>query len=787
MLRSFLILSLRNLFRKNKLYTFVNITGLAVGFASVWLVSLFIYDEYTFDRHYSATDRIYRVVVDFTSEGNVTSWAKTSAPIGQYLQGAYPEVEHVTRLRKNPGTDLLMVGEKQFYEPQLYFVDSTFFQLFDIPFKAGNRELALADKNSIVITEELARKYFGSTDVLGKSIRYDNNLDLKITGIMEPMHPNSHFIADALVTFSSLHELLGEKRLNHWGQFDHYTYVQLAKGSSPNDLEAKFPDLLMRNAPEWVGEKESLFLQPLTRIHLHSDRKDEISANSNEKYAYILGTIALFIVLMACANFINLSTATQLSRSKEIAIQKALGANAGNLTLYFFVESIVISGIAFIASIVLTHLAIPYFNTSTGKQIIVEQNTWLLLPALGAVGCIAFLTGLFPALQSGKLTASLVSKPQVGNPKSVLRTSLVTFQFSISIFLIIATWIVFSQLNFLETNRFGFDSENVIVIPVKDRSQNNHFEAITNEIEHLPGIEKASFSSSTPGANNSLTYTYTLVGAEAGEQPLATFLVDDKFFDLYHIQLEEGRLLHSNSTDTLADVMLNEAAVQALQLSNPIGQLVTGKVKGRVVGIVKNFNHTSLHDPVQPVILYAFTPTFRLVSVKLKENELQTGIDALRKKWPELYHGYPLEYNFLNDQITQLYGAELQLREAYTSFSLIAMLIAGVGLIGLTTYFLNRKVKEISIRKVFGGSSLQIIKWVYAGYVGIFLVASALAGGAGYYVMQRWLNEFSYQIDLSIGYFIAPPLLMACILLLTTGFQTLRASRANPVDYLREG
>ncbi len=784
MIRSFLILGLRNLFNKNRVYTFVNILGLAVGLASLWLVSLFIYDEYTFDRHYTKTDTIYRVILDFASDGTITSWAKTSAPIGQYLQGAFPEIEQVARIRKNPGTDLLSIGERQFYEPQLFFTDSTFFQIFDIPFQKGNRDLALADKNNIVLTEALALKYFGSTDVIGKTIRYDNSIDLKVTGVMESMHPNSHFIADAFVTFSTLRDLFGEKRLAHWGQFDHYTYVLLAPGASAIQLESKLSDLLKRNAPEWVQEKESLFLQPLTSIHLHSDRKDEISANSNEKFSYILGTIALFILLMACANFINLSTATQLSRSKEVAIQKALGANASNLTFYFFIESLVICLTAFMLSLLMTQLALPYFNMSTGKQIMLQQNLWLLTPALGVVTLIALFTGLFPAWQSGKLTTSLVGKPQTGGTSSGLRTSLAVFQFSISIFLIIATWIVFKQLNFLESSQFGFNSENVIVVPVKDRSQNNRFQTLTNEIEQLPGIEKACFSSSTPGANNSLTYTYTMLGSESGEQALSTFLVDDKFFDLYHIQIKEGRLLNPNNIDTLADVLLNEAAVETLQLKDPIGQQVTGKVNGKVVGIVMNFNHTSLHEAVQPVIMYAFTPTFRFVSVKLNDN--QAGIEALGKKWPELYHGYPLEYDFLNDQIKQLYGAEFKLKEAYTSFSLIAILIAGVGLIGLTTYLLNRKLKEISIRKVFGGSTIQIIKWMYASYVFIIILASVLAGSASYYFMTRWLNEFSYQIELNIVYFILPPLVMACVLFLSTGFQTLRASRANPIKYLKE-
>lgn len=784
MLRSFLKLGFRNLFRKNRLYTLVNIIGLAVGLAAVWLVSLFIYDEYNFDRHYTATDRIYRVVLDFTSDGNITSWAKTSPPIGKYMQGTYSEIEQVARIRKNPGTDLLSVNEKQFYEEKLFFADSTFFKIFDIPFIQGNRDLALSNKHSIVVTEALAMKFFGTTDVVGKTIRYDHQIDFKVTGVMEPMHANSHFTADAFVTFSTLNDIFSEQRLNHWGQFDHYTYVKLAQGASADQLESKLPDLIKRNAPEWVAEKEALFLQPLTSIHLHSERKDEVSPNSNEKYSYILGTIALFILLMACANFINLSTATQLARTKETAIQKALGANSNTLSTYFFIESGIVCGAALVFSIVLAYLTLPYFNLSTGKQVNLLSSEWLIPPAIGITLLITLITGFFPAAQTHRQIANIRKTKGSGTGKSNFRTGLVVFQFSVSIFLIMSTWVVFSQLRFLESTRFGFQSDNVIVVPVKDRSKNDRFKTLSNEIENLPGISKVSFSSSTPGANNSLTYTYTISDTELGEQPLATFLTDDNFFELYQIKIKEGRALNPLSADTLADVVLNEAAVKMFNLSQPIGSLVTGKVKGRVVGVIENFNHTSLHNELQPVIMYAFKPTFRLVSVKLSDPQI--GIAALEKKWPELYDGYPLEYSFLNDQMQQLYGAELQLTEAYTAFSLIAIIIAGVGLIGLTTYLLNRKLKEISIRKIFGSSITQIVKWVYSGYIPIILISTALAGIAGYYFLESWLNNFSYRIELKLIYFVLPPLLMTIILLITTGFQSVRASLTNPANYLRE-
>ena len=787
MIRSFFQLSIRNLFHKNRLFTFINIFGLGVGLASLLLVTLFIYDEYNFDRHHKNAGRIYRIVLDFTSDGTVTNWAKTSAPIGQYLTGAYPEVEQVMRLRKNPGTDLLSYDEVQFYEERLFFADSTLFNVFDLELKSGNPSKPLVGKNSMIISDVLAKKYFKNEDPIGKTLRYNNQIDLTVTGIMNELPANSHFIADAFITFSSLDELLGEKRLTHWGQFDHYTYVVLTKGATPEQLELKFQDLLKKNAPEWVAEKETLFLQPLTSIHLHSDRKDEITPNSNESYSYILGTIAIFILLMACANFINLSTATQISRSKDIAIQKILGASRSHMTMYFLIESIVICMIALLTALILSYVALPYFNLTTGKQISLLSNGWLVVPSLILTFAIGILASIIPSLQAMQSSVIHVSKSDASViSKSTIRTALITFQFSISILLIIATLIVSSQLKFLKSFRLGFSSDQVVVIPVKDRSQNDRHSVLANEIGQLPGIKKASFSSSTPGSNNSHTYTYSFTGTGIEDRSMATFLLDENFIDLYEIKLKDGRLINIENRDTLSEVLLNSAAVKQLNLSQPIGQLITGKVKGRVVGIVENFNHTSLHSAIEPLIMYALSPTFRFVSVSLKGGEIQKGLASLEKRWPELYPGYPLEYFFLDDQMQQLYSAEFQLTRAYTSFSIIAMIIAGIGLIGLTTYLMARKLKEISIRKIFGSSTSQLIQRIYSGYVKIILISVLIAWSFGYYWMNLWLDNFAYKTNLSLIHFVFPALIMISILLLTTGVQTFKASRTNPIKNLRE-
>ncbi len=787
MFRSFFLLSLRNLFRKSGLFTFINISGLAIGLASLLLIAMFVYDEYNFDAYHTKADRIQRIVLDFSEKGNTVSWARTSAPIGKYLAGTYPEVEQVVRLRKNPGTDLLSRDEVKFYEEKVFFADSTLFDVFDIELSRGDAASALSDKNSIVITDALAKKYFKNDDPIGKSFRFNNTLDLKITGIINEMPANSHFKADAFITFSSLEELLGEKRLNHWGWMDHYTYVLLTPESTAEQLQSKFPDFIKKNAPEWVDEKERLYLQPLKSIHLHSDLKDEITPNSRSSYSYILGTIAVFILLMACANFVNLSTATLTGRFKEISIQKVLGAGQFHLALYFWIESILICAISLLLAFVLAAFTLPYFNISTGKQMSIVNGEWILVPALALAVAIGFLSGVMPTIQSGKLNIINISKPQgkLGS-KSAIRSGLITFQFCISILLITATWIVSKQFNFLKSSRLGFTSNNVLVVPVKDRGQNEKHAIITNEIRKLPGVVNASFTSSSPGTGNTYTYTYTLSGTEIGEQTMAAFFVDENFFELYDIKLKEGRFPNFNKKDTLVDVILNESAVRYLQLSDPIGQLVRGQVQGKVVGVIEDFNHATLHSSIEPVIMYSYPQNFRFVSIQLQQGYDNKLLTALEKRWQEFYPEYPLEYFFLDEKIKELYGAESQLSKAYTSFSIIAILIAGIGLIGLTTYVLNRKLREISIRKVFGSSTAQLIWWIYSGYLKIALIATLIAWGVGYYWMKDWLNGFAFKTEINLTYFVLPALVMIIILLLTTGFQTFKASRSNPVKYLRD-
>ena len=456
------------------------------------------------------------------------------------------------------------------------------------------------------------------------------------------------------------------------------------------------------------------------------------------------------------------------------------------MAVYFLIESMIICITAMLGAYFLVFVALPYFNILTGKQIPIENTVWFVFPSLVLALVIGFLTSIIPFYQAGRISILRTTKAQGMTSKSAVRTALITFQFAISIMLITATWIVSSQVTFLKSSRFGFQSDNVIAIPVKDRSQNDRSTTITAELSKLKGVENASYASSMPGASNAYTYTFNFVGTENGEQTMPTFLVDEHFFDLYGIKLKEGRFPNVENRDTLNEVVINTAAVEQLHLSQPIGQLITGNVKGRIVGVIENFNYASLHSPIQPVIMYSYPGNFRFVSVKLAEGEIQNGLASLEKKWPELYPGYPLEYSFLNDQMQQLYASEYQLTEAYTSFSIMAIIIAGIGLIGLTTYLLTRKLKEISIRKVFGSSTSQLIAGVYSGYVKMILISTLIAWALSYYWMNRWLNGFAYKTDLSLQYFILPAAIMVFVLLLTTFIQTVKASLTNPVENLKD-
>lgn len=785
MLRSQFRLSLRNSFRKNRTFTFINIIGFAIGFACLILSTLFIEQEYSFDRYHKKFDRIYRVILDFSTNETITNWAKTSAPIGPAMASYYSEIESVVRLRKTPGTELLTQGTIQHYENGLFFIDCSAFSVFDFSLSRGDERLALSKKNSIVLTEQLAKKYFNDEDPIGKIIRYNNQTDLVVTGILNEISPQSHFMADAFISFSSLDDLIGLQRLTHWGQFDHYTYVLLKENVAIDQVENNFHDLLKTHAPEWVPEKMKLHLQPIASIHLTSHRKDEINSNSLPIYSHIMGSISLFILLMVVANFINLSTAMYASRLKQVSVQKIFGAGQHHLQLYFWVESILISFLAVLLSLLLVYLILPAFNFQTGLSIALKNHYWLIPASIGLSVVIGFFAGFFPMWQTRKLKISGSQIIQYDIQKNALiRFGLISFQLVISIALITVAYITVSQYAFVRSTKIGFDNDRIITLPIKDRSLNDRYQILINELRKLSFIENVSFSSSTPALNNGLTYTYTFEGT-ANENAITTYLIDPNFIDVYHIGIKRGVGLNHNPTDSIPAILINEAAVKEFNLKNPIGQLVKGKINGRIVGVIEDFNHNTLHAPITPVIFYVNTATFRFVSIKFTHQQIQNELPLLANKWTEFYPGYPLEYDFHVGQVDMMYQNEKGFVKAVSYFTVISIFLSLVGLLGLSVYLQNKRRKEISIRKILGSSTQQIIFRIYAQYFKIIFIAAVISSILSYVLMNEWLQGFAFRTEMKISFFVYPVLFITMVLVMTTTVNSLRAALTNPVENLR--
>ena len=545
----------------------------------------------------------------------------------------------------------------------------------------------------------MARKYFGDEDPMGKILRYNNKVDLMVTGILEEIPANSHFVFDFLVTFGTLKDVIGDNRLANWAWFDHQTYVLLKEGVNPQMVEASFPEFMKNHAPEWLAERSELFMQPLTDIHLKSDLKDELSVNSKAEYSYILITIGSFILLMGCINFMNLATARYTSRSVEIGVRKVLGAHKNQLVAYYLFESVVMSIVAFGLALLFVTVFISRFNFLTGKQIVLfsPQHYDLIWPLLLLTILVGLISGSYPSFFLSALKPVAVLKGMLipGKASNNLRKILVLFQFAISMILIIATLIVSRQYKYFRMTNLGFEKEHVLVVPIKDRSQNSKYQTMIQQMMDHEGITAVSFASSTPGTNSSMSLGYKLPGQEVDLQNMATFIIDENFLSLYDLQLIDGRTLEDQiQPDSSLSVIINEAAEKFFELSDPIGQKIEGSVGGTIIGVVKDFNIRTLHHQMEPTVMFMAPSWFRYISIKVKADHITSVINFLNQKWPEIYAGHVLEYSFLEDNIGKLYSSEQMLNRTINILVIVAVFIAGLGLVGLGSFTVEKRTSS---------------------------------------------------------------------------------------------
>ncbi|RDC65456.1 ABC transporter permease [Adhaeribacter pallidiroseus] len=803
MLLNYFKIAIRNLLR-HKLFSFINIFGLAVGLACCLLIALFILQELSYDRFHAHADRIYRVGRYFTGEDGMpgVQLANIAPPFAPLLKNDFPAVEEVTRLLQHKAV-IAVNPQKFFTEENVFFAEPSFFKIFTVSLRSGHAQTALSEPNTILLTEKLVTKYFPKQNPIDQLIRLDNKVTLKVTGVFKDFPVNSHFHPNFLVSFSTLQDsiLFGRENLANFSINRFTTYVLVPPKYNVASISAQLPAFLDRHI-EYQNTRPSsynnLFLQKLTAIHLHSHLDTELEANGDSKQVYLFGVIALFILLIACINFMNLSTARSSLRAKEIGVRKVMGANQSKLIVQFLSESLLFAGIAVLLAAVFTDLALPLMNHLTGKELIFNPaNGWLAGGVvLGLAVLVGLVAGSYPALYLSSFQPVKVLKGKIVHLHGTvsLRKALVVLQFTISVVLVVSTAVVYKQLGYLHTKALGLNKDYIVTLPYIP-SLSPRYQAFRNELLANNAVTQVARSIEAPSER--LLNSWGEMGVESGgtykeaSQSFEFLGIDSYFVPTYKIKVVAGRnFSEAYPTDSTKAFLLNESGVKALGFKTPqqaLGSTLDyGDRRAKIVGVLPDFHFESMHQKIKP-ILFMIPPAaeFRHLSVKLSGTDLKAGITLLEKTWKQFLPDYPLEYAFLDQTFGQLYAAEQRQGLLFTLFAGMAILIACLGLFGLATFATEQRTKEIGIRKVLGASVSSIVALLSKDFLKLVLLANLLAWPIAWHGMHRWLQDFAYRTSISWSTFGLATLLALFIAVLTISFQAIKAAIANPVEALR--
>ena len=808
MLKNYFKIAFRNLL-KYKFISFINLFGLTVGLSCCLLILTYVLHELSYDKYNKNADRIYRVTRSFnTSDGVVNLHLGTIAPpFGPLLKNDFPDIQQITRLLPG-GPTTLRYKDKIFDEKNAFFADERLFHVFDVKLIKGNPGTALTDPYSILLTTEQAKKYFGDQDPMNQMVRMSDRFTLKVTGIFAPFPENAHLHPDILLSFNTLNDtaVYGAENLRtDYGNNSFLTYLLMPQGYPADKMEAQFPAFLDRHMSpaNFNGGKPSAFtgltLQKLTDIHLRSHLDYEAEENGDIRRVYIFAAIALFILLIACINYMNLSTARSALRAREIGIRKVIGARKKELILQFLSESVLISWAATLLSIGILYLALPLLNTLSGLklEIAILLKERILLPLFLMPFAIGILSGIYPALfmSSFKPVKTLKGLVRITGGSISFRRVLVVTQFSISIVLIISTAIVFDQLQYMRHTSLGYDKDHIVTMQYYS-ALGPSYEAFRNELLQSSYIRNAARSSRIPTGR-----LLDGMGAatESGDslRPLNVNIryvaADHDFLPAYGIPLAAGRNFSRSFSMDTASFIINEAAVSILgwnSASAAVGKnFKYGNTKGRIIGVMKDFHFESLHQKIAAMILILPKPDqdnfYNNLSVKITGNDFPAALAYLEKTWRKFLPETPFEYTFLDENFGKLYQSEQQQGSLFTIFSCIAIFIACLGLFGLASFAITQRVKEIGIRKVLGASAASIVGLLSGDFMKLVAVAAVIAFPVAGYAMHKWLQDFAYRIQISWWIFLLAGILAAMVALVTIGLQAIRAALANPVKNLR--
>jgi putative ABC transport system permease protein len=797
MFKNYITIAYRNLIRY-KGYTIINVLGLAIGIASCLFIFLFITDELSYDKHNSKADRIYRVAVDGIIGKSAIHQTYTCAPLASTLKKEYPEVEETARIM-NFGKPIINYNKKYFSEFAVLAVDSTIFNVFDLPFITGSKNNALNEPNTVVITESTAKKIFGSENPVNKIIKASDGEEFRITAVLKDINKNSHFHFDALISLSSF----DFSNDNNWWNNNFSTYVLLRKYINSQTFEKKFTALLHKyleipngtwDSFEKGGDKWSYYLQPLTQIHLKSDLNGEFESNSNIIYIYIFSFVAIFILIIACINFTNLTTAKASTRFKEVGVKKVVGARRHQLFLQFLTESIIITSIAIVLSVIFVELFLGWFNNLAHKEITVNYfSNWWTIPALALfsliVGCFS---GTYPAIfMSSFYPLDLLKNMKIKKTKGKsIREVLVVFQFFISICLIIGTIVVYKQLQYFQNKKLGFDKDNIIIIH-RARELGSNVMFFKESILLNSNIKDCSISNTIPGYSF-MNWACKVEGFESSEwTTLNMNIVDYDYLKTYNMNMLMGHFFSNEYLTDSTGIILNESAVKALGIHSPIGKKIVfgDKDEYKIIGIINDYHYESLHQKIRPAAIMAFPGIWGAnalyVSVKINNKNIKNSIDFLKKTWDEQVTGVPFQYSILTDDYGRLYENEQRTGKVFVVFSILSIFIACLGLFGLSLFIAEQKTKEIGVRKAVGASTLEMVVYLNKIFIKDIVIAFVLACPLVYYLMTKWLQNFAYKTQISWWIFILAGIIALFIALMAVSWQAWRAASKNPVEALR--
>lgn len=813
MLKNFFTIAFRNCWR-NKATSLIHIAGLGLGIATFLLIVLFVQHERSYDRYNKKADRIVRVDFHGKMNGGETREATVMPPVAAAMKRDFPEVEVATRL-VNQGVHRITYGDKTLREDAMAFVDSNFFQVFTLPLIEGDPRTALLHPNSAVITKAMARKFFGNADPMGKVLEFrDDSMAMTVTGVIDKVPANAHFHFELFASMAGY----ADSRSTSWMTSGYYTYLVLPAGYDPKRLEAKLPSLVEKYMGPQLkaslgvtlsqfragGNSLGFELQRLTDIHLHSNLSGEIEPPGDIRYVYIFSAVGIFMLLIACINFINLSTAGAGKRAREVGIRKVLGSVRGQLISQFLIESLLLTFVGTAIAIALLYFSLPLFNQIAGQELSLNWSgaIWLIPTILGIVLATGVLAGLYPAFFLSAFNPVTVLKGLFtpGGKSATLRSTLVTFQFVISICLIIGTAIVYQQLSYIQHKKLGYDRDQVLVVQESFWLQNNQ-DYFRHELAEDPRIVSVSASAYLPAGqtNNSVFICYP-DGRRNDLMYSSQYSVDEQYIPTLGMQVIAGRNFSRAFPSDSTAALINETAAIKLGWITPgrpydpaalLGHLVTQKdnngtgISYHVIGLVRDFNFRSLHDLITPLVM-TYNPGMEgNFIVKTRTKDLAGLVSTMEKEWTALKPGMPFSYSFLDDRFNKTYTFEQHIGLTLGIFAGLTIFVACLGLFGLATFTAERRTKEIGIRKVLGASSASIIGLLSKEFVRLVTIAFLIAAPIAWLVMDHWLRDFPYRITIGWWVFALAALLAIVITLLTVGLRALRAALANPADSLR--